>query len=136
MTQVGAQVIGNDAAIAFSGSQGNFELNVFMPVMARNLLESIELMANVSRLFADRCIAGITADVERCRANAESSPAIATSLNPYLGYERTAQLIKESQQTGTPIRELVRRSGEVSDADLDRALDAAALTKGGLPPTP
>ena len=136
VTQVGAQVMGNDAAIAFCGSQGNFELNVFMPVMARNLLESIELMANVSRLFADRCIAGITADVERCRANAESSPAIATSLNPYLGYERTAQLIKESQKTGTPIRELVRRSGEVSDADLDRALDAAALTKGGLPPTP
>jgi len=136
VTQVGAQVIGNDAAIAFSGSQGNFELNVFMPVMARNLLESIELVANVSRLFADRCIAGITADVERCRANAESSPAVATSLNPYLGYERTAQLIKESQKTGTPIRELVTATGEVSDEDLDRALDVTALTKGGLPPTP
>jgi fumarate hydratase class II len=136
VTQVGAQVIGNDAAIAFSGSQGNFELNVFMPVMARNLLESIELVANVSRLFADRCVAGITADVERCRANAESSPAIATSLNPYLGYERTAQLIKESQRTGTPIRELVRATGEVSDEDLDRALDVKALTKGGLPPAP
>ena len=136
VTQVGAQVIGNDAAVAFSGSQGNFELNVFMPVMARNLLESIELVANVSRLFADRCIDGITADVERCRANAESSPAIATSLNPYLGYERTAQLIKESQKTGTPIRELVEATGEISDEDLDRALDVTALTKGGLPPTP
>jgi fumarate hydratase class II len=136
VTQVGAQVIGNDAAIAFSGSQGNFELNVFMPVMARNLLESIELLANVSRIFADRCVAGITADVERCRANAESSPAIATSLNPFLGYERTAQLIKESQRTGTPIRDLVIASGEVDAADLDRALDAAALTRGGLPPKP
>ena len=136
VTQVGAQVMGNDVAIAFSGSQGNFELNVFMPVMARNLLESIELLANVSRLFADRCVAGITADVERCRTNAESSPAIATSLNPYLGYERTAALIKESQRTGTPIRDLVAASGEVSATDLDRALDAAALTRGGLPPTP
>jgi fumarate hydratase class II len=136
VTQVGAQVIGNDAAIAFSGSQGNFELNVFMPVMARNLLESIELLANVSRIFADRCVAGITADVERCRANAESSPAIATSLNPFLGYERTAQLIKESQRTGIPIRELVIASGEIDEADLDRALDAAALTRGGLPPKP
>jgi fumarate hydratase class II len=136
VTQVGAQVIGNDAAVAFSGSQGNFELNVFMPVMARNLLESIDLLAKVSVLFADRCIDGITADVERCRTNAESSPAIATSLNPYLGYERTAQLIKESQRTGTPIRELVEASGEISDEDLDRALDVRALTKGGLPPTP
>jgi fumarate hydratase class II len=134
VTQVGAQVIGNDAAVAFSGSQGNFELNVFMPVMARNLLESIELLANVSRIFADRCVAGITADVERCRANAESSPAIATSLNPFLGYERTAALIKESQRTGVPIRELVVASGEVGEEDLDRALDVAALTRGGLPP--
>ena len=78
----------------------------------------------------------IEADVERCRTNAESSPAIATSLNPYLGYERTAQLIKESQKTGTPIRELVKATGEISDEDLDRALDATALTRGGLPPSP
>jgi fumarate hydratase class II len=136
VTQVGAQVMGNDAAVAFAGSQGNFELNVFMPVMARNLLESIELLTNVSRLFADRCIAGITADAERCRSNAESSPAIATSLNPFLGYERTAELIKESQRTGTPIRDLVIASGEVGEDDLDRALDVAALTRGGLPPSP
>ncbi|MCU1355028.1 MAG: aspartate ammonia-lyase [Acidimicrobiales bacterium] len=132
VTQVGAQVMGNDAAVAFGGSQGNLELNVFMPMMARNVLESIDLLANVSRLFADRCIAGITADEERCRANAEASPSIATSLNPYLGYERTAALIKESLQTGTPIRDLVAATGELSDADLDRALDALALTKGGI----
>jgi len=133
VTQVGAQVFGNDAAVAFAGSQGNFELNVFMPVMARNLLESIDLVASVSRLFADRCIDGITADEDRCRAYAESSPAIATSLNPFLGYERTAALIKESQRTGTPIRELVEATGEVSPEDLDRALDVLALTRGGLP---
>jgi fumarate hydratase class II len=132
VTQVGAQVLGNDAAVAFAGSQGNFELNVFLPVMARNLLESIDLLANVSRLFADRCVAGIEADEERCRANAESSPAIATSLNPFLGYARTAELIKESQRTGTPLRDLVAATGEVSPEDLDRALDALRLTRGGV----
>jgi fumarate hydratase, class II len=133
VTQVGAQVIGNDAAVAFGGSQGNLELNVFMPMMARNLLESIELLTNVSVLFADRCVAGIEADEERCRTNAEASPAIATSLNPYLGYERTAELIKESARTGEPIRDLVAATGELSAAELDAALDALALTKGGLP---
>jgi fumarate hydratase class II len=132
VTQVSAQVIGNDAAVAFGGSQGNLELNVFMPMMARNLLESIELLTNVSVLFADRCIAGIEADEERCRANAEASPSIATSLNPYLGYERTAELIKESMRTGEPIRDLVAATGELAADDLDRALDALALTKGGI----
>ncbi|CAN5306414.1 hypothetical protein BH20ACT3_BH20ACT3_07850 [soil metagenome] len=132
VTQVGAQVMGNDAAVAFGGSQGNLELNVFMPMMARNLLESVELLTNVSVLFADRCIAGITADEERCRVNAESSPSIATSLNPYLGYERTAEVIKESIRTGEAIRDLVAASGELSADDLDRALDALALTKGGI----
>jgi fumarate hydratase class II len=132
VTQVSAQVIGNDAAVAFGGSQGNLELNVFMPMMARNLLESIELLTNVSVLFADRCIAGIEADEERCRTNAEASPSIATSLNPYLGYERTAELIKESMRTGEPIRDLVAATGELAADDLDRALDALALTKGGI----
>ena len=133
VTQVGAQVMGNDAAIAFAGSQGNLELNVFLPLMARNLLESIELLSNVSVLFAERCIDGIEADEERCRTNAESSPSIATSLNPYLGYERTAGIIKESLKTGTPIRQLVEDTGELTAEELDAALDALALTKGGLP---
>jgi fumarate hydratase class II len=132
VTQVGAQVIGNDAAVGFALSQGNFELNVYLPVIARNLLESIDLLGAVARLFADRCVAGITADVERCRANAESSPALATSLNPYLGYERTAELIKESQKTGRPLRELVAATGELTPDQLDAALDALALTR---PPT-
>jgi fumarate hydratase, class II len=133
MTQVAAQVIGNDAAVAFGGSQGAFELNVFMPMMARNVLESIDLLANVSRLFADGCVAGIEADVDRCRAYAESSPAIATSLNPFLGYERTAVLIKESMETGRPIRELVEETGVLTPDQIDAALDALALTRGGLP---
>ncbi len=130
VTQVGAQVIGNDAAVAFAGSQGTFELNVYLPVIGRNVLESAALLGAVTTVFADRCIDGIEADVDRLRAFAEASPAIATSLNPYLGYERTAALIKEAARTGTPIRELVAATGEVSPEDLDRALDALALATG------
>jgi len=132
LTQVGAQVIGNDAAVAFGGSQGNLELNVFMPMMAENVLSSVELLTNVIGLFADRCVAGIVANEERCRYYAESSPSVATSLNPYLGYEQTAALIKESIATGEPIRDLVKREGLLTDDELDRALDVLALTKGGI----
>ncbi|MEJ7583724.1 MAG: class II fumarate hydratase [Acidimicrobiales bacterium] len=132
MTQVAAQVIGNDTAVAFGGSQGNFELNVFMPMMARNLLESIRLLTNVSRLFADRCVDGIEADVDRCRAYAESSPSVGTSLTPFIGYEKAGEIIKASVKTGRSIRELVREQGLMTDAELDRALDVLALTKGGL----
>jgi len=134
VTQVCAQVIGNDAAVAFAGSQGNLELNVYLPLIARNLLESITLLGNVSRLFADRCVAGITADVERCRTYAETSPSIATSLNPYLGYERTAALIKQSLATGASIRSLVEATGELSPEQIDAALDALALTSIDRPP--
>jgi len=132
MTQVGAQVFGNDAAVAFGGSQGAFELNVFMPMMARNLLESVRLLANVSTVFAERCVAGITANVERCRDYAESSPSVGTSLNPYLGYEGAAEVIKESMKTGRSIREIVLERGLLDEATLDQALDVLALTKGGL----
>jgi fumarate hydratase class II len=100
--QVVSQVIGNDAAVAFGGRAGNLELNVMLPVIARNILESIRLLANVSRIFADRTIVGIEADVERCRAYAESSPSIGTSLNPYVGYEKAAEVIKESTKTVAP----------------------------------
>jgi fumarate hydratase, class II len=130
--QVVAQVIGNDAAVAFCGASGNFELNVMVPVMARNLLESIRLLASVSRLFADTCIAGIEADVERCRQFAESSPSLGTSLNPSIGYERAAEVVKESARTGLSIREIVRERGWMTDAELDNALDVLALTKGGV----
>jgi fumarate hydratase, class II len=131
VTQVGTQVIGNDAAVAFAGSQGAFELNVFLPVMARNLLESIRLLANVSRVFRDKCIDGIEANVERCKAYAESSPSIGTSLIPDIGYERAAEVIKESTKTGRSIRELVLERGWMSDAELDKSLDVLAQTKGG-----
>jgi fumarate hydratase class II len=131
VTQVAAQVMGNDAAVAFAGSQGNFELNVYLPVIARNLLQSIRLLANVSRLFADKCIAGIEANVERLKELAESSPSLGTALNPYIGYDKAAELVKKSVKTGRSIRELVREEGLMTDEELDRALDVLGMTKGG-----
>jgi fumarate hydratase class II len=132
VTQVGAQVIGNDAAVAFGGSQGNFELNVFVPLIARNLLESIELLANVCGLFADRCIAGIEANPGTLERNAEASPAVATALTPYLGYETVAEIVKESNRTGKSVRSIVRARKLMSDAHLDRVLDVESMTRGGV----
>ena len=132
VTQVAAQVMGNDAAVSFGGSQGNFELNVYMPMMARNLLESIRFLSNVSRLFAAKCVDGIRANVDRCQQYAESSPSIGTSLNPFIGYERAAEIIKESVETGKSIRELVLEAGLMTDDELDRALDVLAMTRGGI----
>ena len=131
VSQVVAQVYGNDAAVAFAGSQGSFELNVYLPMMARNLLESIRLLANVTRLLADRCVDGIEADVERCRTYAEATPQAATALNPRLGYERVAELVKESAATGKGIRELVLEHGLVPEDEIDEALDLLRLTRGG-----
>jgi fumarate hydratase class II len=131
VTQVAAQVMGNDAAVAFAGSQGNFELNVYLPVIARNLLQSIRLLANVSQLFADKCIAGIEANVERLKEFAESSPSIGTALTPFIGYDKAAELVKKSVKTGRSIRELVRKEGLMTDQELDQALDVLGMTKGG-----
>jgi fumarate hydratase class II len=130
--QVVSQVIGNDAAVAFGGSAGNFELNVMLPVIARNLLESIQLLANVARLLADRCVDGITADEERCRTLAESSPSIVTPLNRYLGYEDAAKVAKKAVADGITIREAVFALGFVdgkrlTEAQLDDALDVLAM---------
>jgi fumarate hydratase, class II len=132
-TMVCAQVIGNDAAVAFAGSSGNFELNVMLPVMARNLLESIRLLANVSRLLADRCVAGIVADVEHCRTLAESSPSIVTPLNRYIGYENAAVVAKRALKEGKTIRQVVLECGFVTEGrlteeQLDAALDVLAMT--------
>ncbi|WP_446666019.1 class II fumarate hydratase [Flexivirga sp. B27] len=130
--QVAAQVVGNDAAVAWGGAAGNFELNVMLPVIADNLLESIELIANVSVLFADRCIDGITANVERCRVFAESSPSIVTPLNHYVGYDEASAIAKQSLKEGKTIREVVVArghvaNGSISEADLDRVLDVLAM---------
>ncbi|MFL6063600.1 MAG: class II fumarate hydratase [Friedmanniella sp.] len=129
-----AQVIGNDAAVAFAGAAGNFELNVMLPVMARNVLESIRLVANVSRLLAERCVDGIVANVEHCRTLAESSPSIVTPLNRYLGYENAAAVAKRALKEGKTIREVVVESGFVDDGklteqQLDAALDVLAMTR-------
>jgi fumarate hydratase class II len=132
VSQVVAQVMGNDASIAFGGAAGNFELNVMLPVIARNLLESVRLLANVSRLFADRCIAGLEADVERCRTYALSSPAIATALNPYMGYENVAKVVKRAVAEGKDLRTVVLESGLMSEDEVDRALDVEAMTRGGI----
>jgi fumarate hydratase class II len=132
VTQVSAQVIGNDAAVAFAGSQGHFELNVFVPVMARNLLESIRLLTAACREFADHCVNGIEANVERMKEYAESSPSIGTALNPYLGYETAAEVVKEATKTGRSVREVVKRRKLMTDEELDRALDVLALTRGGI----
>jgi fumarate hydratase class II len=132
--QVVAQVIGNDAAVAFGGSAGNFELNVMLPVMARNLLESIRLLANVSRLFAQRCVAGLVANVDIARHYAESSPAIVTPLNRYLGYDEAAAVAKQALAEGKTIRAVVLerghvRAGRLSEAELDEALDVLRMTR-------
>jgi len=132
--QVGAQVIGNDAAVAFAGSQGDFELNVMLPVMARNLLESIRLLAAVSRLLADRCVAGLVANAEVARAYAESSPAIVTPLNRYLGYDEAAAVAKQALAEGKTIRAVVLERGHVAagrltEQQLDEALDVLRMTR-------
>jgi fumarate hydratase class II len=124
--QVVAQVIGNDAAVAWSGAGGNFELNVMLPVMARNVLESIRLLANVSRVFADRCVSGIEADVDRCREFAESSPSIVTPLNRYVGYDEAAKIAKQSLAERKTIRAVVLERGHVAAGTLtEEQLDAA-----------
>ncbi|GAA1997219.1 class II fumarate hydratase [Nakamurella flavida] len=131
--QVVAQVIGNDATVAFAGSQGNFELNVMLPVIARNLLESIRLLANVSRLLADRCIAGLEVDRQKCLFYAEASPSIVTPLNKYIGYEEAASVAKQALKESRTIAEVVRSrghvtSGKLTDTQLDEALDLLSMT--------
>ncbi|MFJ3661815.1 class II fumarate hydratase [Streptomyces sp. NPDC090119] len=131
---VAAQVIGNDATIATAGAAGNFELNVMLPVMAKNVLESVRLLANASRLLADRTIDGITADRERAREYAESSPSVVTPLNRYLGYEEAARIAKKSLAERKTIREVVLEDGYVERGDLtleqlDEALDVLRMTR-------
>jgi fumarate hydratase, class II len=132
VTQIGAQVMGNDVTIAFAGAQGNFELNVFVPVIARDLLDSIVLLTNACTVFGEKCVAGIEANVDRLKEYAESSPSIGTALTPYIGYETTAAIVKESARTGKSVRAIVRRRKLMTDAELDRALDVEAMTRGGI----
>jgi fumarate hydratase class II len=128
VTQVSAQVIGNDTAITVGGMQGHLELNVFVPLLARNLLESIRLMAAASRLLAEKCVDGIEANRENAERYAELTLSAATALNPYIGYDKVAEIVKVTAESGRPLREVAREAG-VDEETLDKALDYRAMAQ-------
>jgi fumarate hydratase class II len=128
VTQVAAQVIGNDQAITVGGMQGHFELNVFVPLLARNLLQSIKLLASASRLLAEKCVDGIAANRENNERYAELTLSAATALNPYIGYDKASEIVKEAAASGRSLREVARDAG-VDDETLDKALDYRAMAK-------
>jgi fumarate hydratase class II len=128
VTQVAAQVIGNDTAITVGGMQGHFELNVFVPLLARNILDSVKLLASSCRLFAEKCVDGIEANVENCERYAELTLSASAALNPYIGYDRVGEIVKEAAASGRSLREVAREKG-VDDAVLDEALDYRAMAK-------
>jgi len=127
--QVSAQVIGNDTAITIGGLQGQFELNVRIPLIARNLLQSIGLLAAASELFAEKCVDGIEANLAGCERSAEGTLAVATALNPYIGYDRAAEIVKDASASGRTLREVAREHG-VDEATLDAALDLRRIAAG------
>jgi fumarate hydratase class II len=129
--QVSAQVIGNDAAITIGGMQGNFELNVRVPLIAHNLLESIRLLANTARVFAEKCVDGIRANEEGCRHSAEETLAAATALNPYIGYDKGAEIVKEAASSGRLLRDVAREHG-VDEATYNKAMDLRKMAQGNL----
>jgi fumarate hydratase class II len=129
--QVCAQVIGNDTAICWGGANGNLELNVMMPMMAHNILESIRLLSNVVRVFQDKCVSGIVANRARCEELVEYSMAMVTSLAPIIGYDRAAEIAKESAKTGKTVREICRERHVLPEPELHRALDPVEMTKPG-----
>jgi fumarate hydratase, class II len=128
VTQVGAQVIGNDAAITVGGLSGHLELNVYVPLMARNLLQSIRLLASASRLLAEKCVDGIEANREQLEHYAELTFSAATALNPYIGYDKAAEIVAEASASGRPLRDVARDAG-VDEATLEAALDYRAMAK-------
>jgi fumarate hydratase, class II len=127
--QVSAQVIGNDTAITVGGLQGQFELNVRIPLIARNLLQSIGLLASTSELFAEKCVDGIEANLAGCEASAEGTLAVATALNPYIGYDKATEIVKDAAASGRTLREVAREHG-VDEATLDAALDLRKIAAG------
>jgi fumarate hydratase class II len=129
--QVSAQVFGNDTAVCWGGANGALELNVMMPMMAHNILESIRLLANVVRVFQDKCVSGITANHARCNELVEYSMAMVTSLAPIIGYDRAAEIAKESAKTGKTVREICREKQVLPEPELTRALDPVEMTKPG-----
>ncbi|HEY4347536.1 MAG TPA: class II fumarate hydratase, partial [Gaiellaceae bacterium] len=128
VTQVAAQVIGNDTAITVGGMQGHFELNVFVPLLARNILDSVKLLAGACRLFAENCVDGIEANRENCERYAELTLSAATALNPHIGYDRATEIVKEAAASGRSLREVAREKG-VEESVLDEALDYRKMAK-------
>jgi fumarate hydratase class II len=128
LTMVAAQVIGNDAAITIGGERGNLELNVMIPVMIHNLLESVEIMATGSRTFADKCVSGITANVDICMRYAETTGSLSTVLVPVIGYDKAAEVAKKSMKEDKTLREVVREMGLMSDEELEEIIDFAKMT--------
>src|SRR6201997_4624965 len=128
VTQVAAQGIGNDAAVTVGGMQGHFELNVFVPLLARNILDSVKLLASASRLFAEKCVDGIEANRDNCERYAELTLSAATALNPYIGYDRATEIVKEAAASGRSLREVAREKG-VEESVLDEALDYRKMAK-------
>src|SRR4029077_17766864 len=128
VTQVAAQVIGNDTAIAVGGMQGHFELNVFVPLLARNILDSVKLLASACRLFAEKCVDGIEANRENCERYAELTLSAATALNPYIGYDRATEIVQEAAASGRSLREVAREKG-VEESVLEEALDYRRMAR-------
>jgi fumarate hydratase class II len=135
VTQVAAQVIGNDAAVTVGGMQGHFELNVFVPLIARNVLDSIRLLSAAARLFADKCVDGIEANRETCERYAELTLSAAAALNPYIGYDKATEIVKEAAASGRSLREVAREAG-VDEETLDKALDYRAMAEPHPKPAP
>jgi fumarate hydratase class II len=127
--QVGAQVIGNDTAITIGGLQGQFELNVRIPLIARNLLQSIQLLTSASTLLAEKCVDGIEPNLAGLEASAEGTLAVATALNPYIGYDKATEIVKDASASGRTLREVAREHG-VDEETLDKALDLRKIAAG------
>jgi fumarate hydratase class II len=132
VAMVCAQVVGNDATIAMGGQSGNFQLNVMLPVVAYNLLQSIEILANASRCLADSAIAGFTVNMDNINRALDRNPILVTALNPVIGYEKGAAVAKAAYKQGRPVKEVAREMTDLTDEELDRLLDPAALTEGGI----
>lgn len=133
MMMVAARVMGNHTTVTIAGQRGNFELNVMMPVLAQALLESITLLSNVARTFADRCVKGIEANEPRAKELLEKNPSIATALNPYVGYDEATEVAKEAARKGLSVRDVVEEKGLLKPEEINEALDVRAMTEPGLP---
>jgi fumarate hydratase class II len=132
LAMVSVQVIGNDATIVAAGQAGNFQLNVMLPVVAYNLLQSAEILGRGARLLADSAIAGFTVNEDKLNEALDKNPILVTALNSIIGYEKGAAIAKQAYKDGRPIREVAKELTDLSDAELDRLLDPAELAKGGI----